>query len=218
MTNELEDQVNEEIEQAPEEPSPFYEFKGRRFDSKESLDAFIDGLSFAQGRLAQQKDELEREVAPFRQYNLKQANADDVTIMREVDRLRQTGDDDSAWKLMFEYTTQVRQSVQLDREFDKLLSDSPSFQQLDLADKDVYRDYIKRNYLNQLVESPHPLQLVESILSPKVAKKAPVAQVDDPSYASISQTRAPKPAPKKAEQKQPEKGAWDKLTDELGFK
>jgi hypothetical protein len=217
MTDDQEklEETNESVE-VQEEPA-FFEFKGRRFNDRASLEAFIEGLSFSQGRLAQQKDELERELAPIRKYDLKKPTLDDVTVARRVEELRLNGQEDEAWKLMFEYANQVRLDVQLEKEFDRLLRDSRAFGALDEIDKDIYRDYIKRNYLEQLYQSDNPLQLVETILAPKVSKKAPAKE--EPDYTSIGSTRKAAPAKAKApEPTAPEKGAWDKTLDELGFK
>ena len=179
------DQVqNSETDEQDSSSEPaFFEFKGRRFDNQESLTAFIEGVTMSQGRLAQQNDELKREVEPFRKYNLKGVTVDEAQIMKQVGEMRDEGNHVEADRLMLEFTRQIKSDTDVKREKDRMWSDYVKARRervFDVIDEDLARDHIFNNYDDKLQETDDPFGLIDRILEPKANAKRPSSEPAQP--------------------------------------
>jgi len=209
----VEDNKTEEsVEKEPSQEFSQVTYKGRTFNTEAELHAFMDALSFAQGRAAQQLDEERRN--PLRRYNLTSSSQDESEIQKKVEALREEGDHAQADRLMFEYNRQIRADLNVEREKERLWSDyvrsrPEVFQQMD---EEMAKNYIFSQYGEKLGEQEDPLGLIDRVLKPRLREPQPPV----PATLGGSNTSS---APK-TESKEPVKeagSAWDSfLKDELG--
>lgn len=219
------EQKSESTEQIAEtiEQKPFFEFKGRKFNTEAELNAFMDALTFAQGKAAQQYGDLKKEVEPLLKYNLKNADVDDVSIMKKVAEHRGNGENDAADALMFEYVKQVKASSDSKTEKNRLWNDYVKSRKeiFEVLDEDMAKDHFFRNYEDKLPEMKDPFSTMDTIFQPKFSKLKPTKSEDSSSELSATLGSGNKSVQTKGsttEKKVPEKSAILSMYDELGVK
>jgi hypothetical protein len=204
------------------------EAAGRKFDlytevGRVGLKNFVEGLSYVTGKLSNEVGDLRKEVAPLRKYSLTDANVDDVAIMQAVEKHRANGEEDEAIRLLFEYNKQVQKSLRGDMEFERLFSDylvqNPGVRDnMDASDIDIYKDYIRRNHMEQLVKANNPFDVLDSVLGRKSkAKAAPAEKKEDTdsAYATVGAGRAVSPPQKTEAKDEPKRKTFNEVLDEL---
>lgn len=166
------------VEQTPAAKS-FLEWNGRKFNNADEARGFMDALAFAQGSAAQKYGEILKEVEPLRKYNLKKADVDDVSIMKQVEQHRAEGNNAQADALMFEYVRQVKADSDNKLEETRLWNDYVASRKdvFDVLDTDMSKDYVFKNYRDKLQETDSPFELLDSVLKPKASKLKPIAQI-----------------------------------------
>lgn len=214
-----------ESEDKKESPKvELFETAGRSFDlsteqGKRDLKMFTDGLSFAAGKSAQIRGELEKEVAPLRKYNLKNASLDEVSILKKVDEHRARGEHTEADKLMFEYTRAVREDANVDLERSRLWTDyvvnNPDV--FKVMDEDMAKNYIMSNYKSELSEEKDPMGLIDRILRPKASKFKTDEVVNPPQKSLGTGMSSDAPTSKPGDKDEPKEGAiFEKMYRDLG--
>lgn len=150
-----------------------------------------------QGRLAQKLDELERNSrAPIKKYELSGADLNLEDAKQKAKELRDNGADESAIDNFWaEFSSRSVRSAQSGNEFEVLWADYKSarrdeFSKIGKFDEEVYKDFVKRNYLTRLDQEPNQFQFLDQLFEDKlraVSSESDNKPADPPSVGGSSQ-------------------------------
>ena len=219
----VENETEASAEDAAGKKEPFLEYKGRTFETAGEATAFMDALALSQGSIAQKFGDLQKEAEPLRKYNLKNADLDEVGMIKKVDALREEGDNASADRLLLEFVQQVKSDGNVRREEDRLWSDYVKARPeiFKALDEDMSRDHVFNNYRDKLNEVDNPFSLFDSVLKPKASRLTPQSSDDDPAATLGGGNQLGSSDSSKEEsgdKGSKELGPMDKVMEELGVK
>lgn len=200
--------------------SVFYTWKNRSFKSQAELDSFLEGLAFSQGRAAQAADAMAKELAPFKKLGAKVQTPDQAEVAKRVVALLDEGKAEEAVRAQFEYidaltTAQARKEAEENFWRDYVKSRKDIFEVLD---EDMSKDYVFRNYHDQLYQEEDAFGFLDRVLKPKASKfvsPKPKASEDDV-LSPIGKGKSVAPA-REPEKKEPE-ASMDSVLSKLGFR
>lgn len=205
-----------------------FETAGRKFDiatpeGRRDLQMFTDGLSYSAGKNAQRAGDLEKEVEPFRKYDLKAPSLDEVAILKKVEELHQQGLHTDATKLALEYSRQVALDARVEIERERLWGDyvKSNKEVFNFLDEEMAKKYVMSEYKTQLEDEKDPLGFIDRVLRPKVSKIKPAEAstvVEDPPAVMGSGLAGATPPTTKSSTPADAKSDWDGLMTDMGFK
>jgi len=206
-------------------PKPFMTFKGRSFGTEAEATAFMEGLASSQGTIAQKYGELMKEAEPLRKYNLKQADVDEIDIMKKVEKFRNDGENTEADRLLFEYVRQVKSDSTAKQEEERLWTDYVRSRKdiFDVLDEDLAKSHVFTNYRSKLQDEENPFEFIDRVLAPKASRLKPKQETDGASAPSATlgsgnSTNSAKTTSEEKNLEETSDGSWDKVLDEFGFK
>lgn len=154
------------------------EFQGRTFnvgtpEGRAAHRAFLDGLSHVLGKVANENGQLKKAVAPFKKLGLNAETVDEASLATKVAKMQEEGNFQEAIGLLFTEFQQIRRKTEQEKAEDAFWRNYVAARPevVDALDEDIARTYVFSNYRDQLYEAEDPVQLVDSILMPKAAKR-----------------------------------------------
>lgn len=152
-------------------------------EGKSQLEEVLKKNAETQGRLAQKLDELERNSqAPVKKYELGGVDLNLEEAKQKAKELRDNGADESAIDSFWaEFSSRSVRSAQSGNEFEVLWADYKSarrdeFSKIGKFDEEVYKDFVKRNYLKRLDQEPNQFQFLDQLFEDKLRAVASVSQ------------------------------------------
>lgn len=194
-----------------------FEVLNRKFNlddpkEREQMRIFTESLASSAGKNAQEKDALEKkyqQISTEAKYSFSREEVNFEEAKKQAAKLRENGADenqiDEYWA---SFAQQTGQMAEKNREYDIFWADYrgrnlEAFKSMNPVELDMWKEHIKKNYLNVLESAENPYQVMDQLFEGKLrSAKEEVEEV--PPYSGLKSSRSYTPSfsPSKEEEKQ----------------
>lgn len=219
------EETKEVVESSQEDSQEqvFFSWKNRSFKTQDELSSFLEGMALSQGKASQENDQLKREIEPFRKLGAQPKTIDQADLAKKVVALAEEGRHEEAIKLQFDYTNQILAGVAQEKAEDAFWREYTGSRQdiFEHLPEDMARDYVFKNYRDELYNQPDQFEFLDRVLKPKVSKfiKPEAKASDSDVFSPIAKGKsgAPVKSTNSSTQEAPDTSR-DAALNKLGFR